>query len=147
MRSGVSAERRQSNIKCGALPRRRYALHFNPVGLDLVVEGLAADAEALGGFELVPAGFLEGLDDGVAFHAFEQGETRVGAVSRANLGVGDGKIGNVHFVAFVQENGTLDFILQLANVARSVKGGDPLNRCRREAVNDVIGLRGEAFQK
>ena len=108
-------------------------LHFNPVGLDFVVEGLAADAEAFGGFELVPAGFLERLDDGVAFHAFEQGETRVGAVGRADFGVGDGKIGDVHFVAFVQEDGALDFILQLADVARPVKGGEPLNRCRREA--------------
>lgn len=122
-------------------------LHFNPVGLDLVVKGLAADAEAFGGFELVPAGFLEGLDDGVTFHTFEQGETRVGAVGRADFGVGDRKIGNVHFVPFVQEDGPLDFILQLSNVARPVKGGEPLNRCRREAINNVIGLRGEPFQK
>src|ERR1017187_2773728 len=121
-------------------------LHFNPVGLDFIVEGLASDAEAFGGFELVPAGFLEGLDDGVAFNPFEQCETRVG-VGRADFGVGDGKISSVHFVAFVQEDGPLDFILQLSNVARPVKGGEPLNRCRREARNDVIGLRGEPFQK
>ena len=49
--------------------------------------------------------------------------------------------------AFVQKDGPLDFILQLSNVARPVKGGEPLNRCRREARNDVIGLRGEPFQE
>jgi len=37
--------------------------------------------------------------------------------------------------------------LQLSNVARPVKRGEPLNRCRREAVDDVIGLCGEPFSK
>ena len=130
-----------------ALPQCRITSNLDAVGLDFVVEGLAADAEAFGGFELVPAGFLEGLDDGVAFNPFQQGETRVVAFVRSAFGVGDGKISHVHFVAFVQEDGTLDFILQLSNVARPVKCGEPLNRCRREARNDVIGLRGEPFQK
>ena len=47
-------------------------LNLNPVCLDFVVEGLAADAEAFGGFELVAAGFLEHLDDGVALDAYDQ---------------------------------------------------------------------------
>ena len=69
-------------------------LHFNPVGLDFVVERLAADAEAFGGFQLVAAGFLEHLYDGVAFDAFEQGEAGVtAAFAGFDPGTGDGKIG------------------------------------------------------
>ena len=33
-------------------------LNLDAVGLDLVVKGLAADAQALGGFEFVAAGFF-----------------------------------------------------------------------------------------
>jgi len=59
----------------GALPRQMS--DFNPVGLDFVVERLAADAEAFGGFEFVAVGFLEHRDDGVAFNAFQEGEVGV----------------------------------------------------------------------
>ena len=122
-------------------------LNFDPVGFDLVVEGLAADAEALGGFQLVAAGFLERLDDGVAFHTFEQGETRVGAFRGSAFDVGDGKHGHIDFVALVQEHGALDFVLQLSDVARPLKPGQPFDGPGREAIDDVIGLGGKAFQE
>ena len=51
-------------------------------------------------------------------------------VGRADLDVGDGKVGGVHFVAFAQQHGALDFVLQLADVARPVKGGQPLDGVR-----------------
>ena len=57
--------------------RSHQTSDLNPVGLDLVVERLAPDAEALGGFEFVAAGFLEHLHDRVALHAFQQGEIRI----------------------------------------------------------------------
>ena len=62
--------------------RWRRPLDLNPVGLDLVVEGLPPDAEAFGGFELVAAGFLEHLDDRVALDPFQQGEVGVAASPR-----------------------------------------------------------------
>src|SRR5260221_10662233 len=89
---------------------------LNAVGLDLVVERLASDAEAFGGFEFVAAGFLEHLDDGVAFHSFEQSEAGVIALfglSSPDRG-GDRQIRRVHFLGFAQQYGALDFVLQLA---------------------------------
>ena len=43
---------------CTRSGKAANALHFNPVRLDLVVESLAANTEAFGRFELVPAGFI-----------------------------------------------------------------------------------------
>src|SRR5690349_11815636 len=65
-------ERESNNL--ADLPRRS---DVNAVSLDLVVKRLAADAQAFGGFEFVAAGFLQHLDNGVAFDAFEKGEVGV----------------------------------------------------------------------
>ena len=106
---------------------------LDAVSLDLVVERLAADAEAFGGFEFVAVGFLEHLDDGVAFHAFEQGEARVVFLARNALDVGVmDRSDDVHFIAFAQQHGALDFVLQLAHVARPVEAGEPFDGLRRE---------------
>ena len=51
-----------------------WSLNLNAVGLDLVVEGLTTDAEALGSFKLVTTCVLEHLDDGIAFDALKQSE-------------------------------------------------------------------------
>ncbi len=51
--------------------------HLNAVCLDLVVQRLTADAEPLGGIELIAAGFVKHLNNGLALHSLEQGEIRV----------------------------------------------------------------------
>jgi len=50
---------------------------LNAVGLDLVVKSLPADAEALGGFQFVPACFLQHLHDGIPLHTFKEGKIRI----------------------------------------------------------------------
>src|SRR6266404_509567 len=117
--------------------------NFNPVRLDLVVEGLAADAEAFGGFQFVAAGFLEHLDDGIALDAFQEREVRVLRLVTAASSFGDGEIGGVHFIAFRQEDGALNLILQLADVARPIERGQPLDRARRVSFQGAVGLSGE----
>src|SRR5208337_4445654 len=79
------------------LRRRRVsapASSFDAVGLDLVVKRLPADAETFGGLQLVPAGFLEHLDNGVALDALQQREA--GVAAGLARGGGDGQVGAVH---------------------------------------------------
>src|SRR5208283_3275631 len=82
------------------------ASSFNPVGLDFVVKGRAANAEAFGGFNFVAVGLLERPDDDVAFNALQQCEVCVQFLRRrvASVRVGDGKIGGGNFAAFAQEH-------------------------------------------
>ena len=48
-----------------------------PVGLDLVVQSLTANAKSFGGLEFIAAGFLKHLNDGVALNAFEERKIRI----------------------------------------------------------------------
>src|SRR5580693_5960201 len=58
---------------CGGWHSKTWpALHLDAVGLELVVERLASDAEAFGRFELVTGGGFERLDNDVALDTFEQ---------------------------------------------------------------------------
>src|SRR3954471_10161125 len=52
-----------------SLPMIKLQLRLDAVRLDLVVERLSSDAEALGGFELVTAGFFQHLNNGIALHS------------------------------------------------------------------------------
>src|SRR5260221_6851565 len=99
---------------------------LNAVGLDLVVEGLAADAEALGGFEFVAAGFLEHLNDGVALDAFQQGEA--GIAAHVAGGGTDGKVRRLDHLALAEHDRALHLDLQLADVAGPVEGAQTLAR-------------------
>src|SRR6266567_5850582 len=74
----------------GGVAPIRSELRGDGVGFDFVVEGLAANAEALGGFQLVAVGFLEDFDDLVAFHRFHQGEVFV--LLRRGGGVADREV-------------------------------------------------------
>src|ERR1043166_8003578 len=100
-------------------PAPSYDLRRDGVGLDFVVEGLAADAEAFGRFQLVAAGFLENLHEKIALHRFHQSEVAISGVA-ADLGVGDGEVIDVHHFAFAHEHGALDLVLQLTHVARPI---------------------------
>ena len=62
------------------------------VGFDLVVEGLATNAQSLCRFQLVATCFFKGLDDGIALYSFEQGEACVVALARAGFHGGDGQV-------------------------------------------------------
>ena len=92
--------------------------HLNPIRLNLIIQRLPADPQTLGRFELVAASFFEHLDDGVALDAFQQSEIRVGTTIRGATRVGNRQIARIDLVPFTQENVTLNFILQLANVTR-----------------------------
>src|SRR5437867_1876846 len=124
-----------------------YFLHLDTVSLDLVVKSLAADAEALGGFEFVAAGFFQHLDDRVAFDAFEQREIRILRL----IGVGPGfcyrKIRGIDFLAFGEKNGALNLVLQLPDISRPIESGEPFDGGAIEAFEWAIGLRREALEK
>src|ERR1700728_219195 len=132
-----------SNFKTDRSDRSR----LNPVSLDLVVKRLAADAEAFGRFQFVAVGFLEHLDEGIAFDTFKQRESGIGSFSRDELDVADGKVGDIDFRAFGQEDGALDFVLQLADVAGPFKTGQTFNGLRRETAQRAVGLGGVTAQK
>ena len=71
-------------------PEPAKTSNLNPVSLDLIVQGLAANAEAFGGFEFVASGFFEHLDDGVALDAFQQREIRIRSAFTTGSDAGDG---------------------------------------------------------
>src|SRR5579863_113600 len=54
---------------CSGVNRRS---RLDLVDFYFVVQGLAADAEAFGGFELVAAGIFEHLENGISLHCFHQ---------------------------------------------------------------------------
>jgi hypothetical protein len=122
-------------------------LGLDAVGFDFVVEGLAADAEAFGGFEFVAAGFFEHLDDGVAFDAFEEGEVGVLRFITDGAGFGDGEVDGIDFVSFAQQDCALNFVLQLADVTGPVEAGESIDGGLGVTFERAIGLGGEAFQE
>ena len=61
--------------------------------------------------------------------------------------VGDGKVGGFHLVAFAQQHGALDFVLQLADVARPVKRGKPLNGFRLKPRMSRLACAANRFRK
>src|SRR2546427_6102217 len=136
----------QAGVTSYALRLTFDASRLNPVRLDLVVEGLAANAEAFGGLQLVTAGFLEHLEDGIAFHRLHQGEVRV-VLLRFDPRRAQGQIRRVHLFAFAHEDRALHFVLQLPNVARPILSAQQLGGRGSVSGDDAVGLRGEAFQK
>lgn len=84
---GMTA-RQEAGLGGGASGCLRFSgLNLDPVGLDLVIEGLAADAEALCGFELVAGRLLEHLDNCVSLDALEQGEVGVAGFLSGGAGL------------------------------------------------------------
>src|SRR5712672_626871 len=124
-------------------PRRDFSrggrLNFDAVCLNLVVQSLTADAEAFGGFEFVAAGFLEHLNDGVAFNALEEGEISVLGFVADGARFADGKIGGVDFFAFGEKDRALDFVLKLTNVAGPIEGSEAFDGGGRIAFDGPVG--------
>ena len=140
----TNVERR--DYKGNPLPLTLHVSHIDPVSLDLVVKRLAADAEAFRRFEFVSAGFLEHLDDGVAFDTLQNGEIGVRRLFVRAARFGDGKIAGIDFIPLAKEHSPLDLILQLTDVSGPIEGGQAFDRRRGEAFDDAtVGLRSESF--
>src|SRR6185503_18378325 len=118
----------------------------NLVALDLVVERLAADAQAASGLLLVAAGFLQYLDDLVTLHGLHEGEILLAALGRG-LELADGKVRGLDDLAFAHEDRALNFVLQLTDVAGPVVFAKALCGFGTEVGNQSVGLRRETFQE
>ena len=129
----------------GRMPRpQTRELRFNPVSLDLVVERLATDPEALGGLEFVAAGLLEHLNDCVSLNALKQSEVGVtAAFPGAGSGVGHGEIGRIDHGPLAEQHGSLNFVLQLSYVPGPVERRQLVDRRGGEPGNRAICLGGK----
>src|SRR5438093_474094 len=91
-RRRAGTQKRRQRLVTSSPTIGRWSLRGDGVGFDLVVEGLATDAEAAGGLKFVAVGLAENFDDLVALHRFHQGQVLV--VQLGDFGVHDREVLN-----------------------------------------------------
>jgi hypothetical protein len=104
--------------------------------LQLSVEGFAADPQGIGGFLAVAAVEIEQFEDMLFFYGFK-GERRVGGVGGYNQFARQAAFRDD--AVFRQDNGTLDDVAQLPDIAGPVVAEKAGHGALDDAVAGIVG--------